>query len=73
MTNKFFVKSAIAASWFAILNDVKPAIKTKFHCCSQCDDGVKQHGFLVVTGFSRKQLKDMNVLVSSARNTIVNM
>jgi len=68
MTNKFFVKSAIAASWFG---NAKPAAKDIFSCCSQCGSAIAtQKGFVVSTSLSRTQLKKHGILVSSTNNML---
>ena len=68
--NTYFVKNQNVA--FQVDSNAKKATKDYYACCPNCGNSLATiDGFVVVSPLTRRQLKDLGVLVSAAKNVCV--
>lgn len=68
--NTFFVKNQNVA--FQVDNNARKATKDYYSCCPSCGNSFATvDGFVVVSPLTRRQLKDLGILVSATSNVVV--
>lgn len=68
--NTYFVKNQQVA--LSLDNNARNATKDYYSCCPSCGNSLATvNGYVVVSPLTRRQLKDLGVLVSATSNVVV--